>query len=216
MELGLKGGFPLSEIFRPNRNFSLFHELSSRTNCKKTKRNFVSVEKFRLVESGLKAQFHEAEFFDRNEIFFCLTSTQMELIFYLLNLNNRNFVSVEKFRLVESGLKAQFHEAEFFDRNEIFFCLTSTQMELIFYLLNLNNRNFGSIEQFRLVENRLKGPIPRGGIFRPKRNFLLSDKHSDGTKGPIPRGGIFRPKRNFLLSDKHSDGTNLLSFEFEQ
>ena len=48
-----KGGFPLSEIFRPNRNFSLFHELSSRTNCKKTKRNFVSVEKFRLVESGL-------------------------------------------------------------------------------------------------------------------------------------------------------------------
>ncbi|CAB3992200.1 Hypothetical predicted protein, partial [Paramuricea clavata] len=32
----------LSEIFRPNRNFSLFHELSSRTNCKKTKRNFVS------------------------------------------------------------------------------------------------------------------------------------------------------------------------------
>ena len=51
--------------------------------------------------------------------------------------------------------KAQFHEAEFFDRNEIFFCLTSTQMELIFYLLNLNNRNFGSIEKFRLVENRL-------------------------------------------------------------
>jgi hypothetical protein len=48
-----KGGFPLGEIFRPNRNFSLFHELSSRTNCKKTKRNFVSVEKFRLVESGL-------------------------------------------------------------------------------------------------------------------------------------------------------------------
>ena len=52
-------------------------------------------------------------------------------------------------------LKAGFHEAEFFDRNEIFFCLTSTQMELIFYLLNLNNRNFGSIEKFRLVENRL-------------------------------------------------------------
>jgi hypothetical protein len=36
-------------------------------------------------------------------------------------------------------------------------------MELIFYLLNLNNRNFGSIEKFRLVENRLY-------------------KHSDGTK----------------------------------
>jgi hypothetical protein len=54
-----------------------------------------------------------------------------------------------------SGVKAGFHEAEFFDRNEIFFCLTSTQMELIFYLLNLNNRNFGSIEKFRLVENRL-------------------------------------------------------------
>jgi hypothetical protein len=53
-------------------------------------------------------------------------------------------------------LKAQFHEAEFFDRNEIFCCLTSTRMELIFYLLNLNNRNFGSIEKFRLVENRLK------------------------------------------------------------
>ena len=30
-------------------------------------------------------------------------------------------------------------------------------MELIRILLNLNNKNFGSIEKFRLVENRLKG-----------------------------------------------------------
>jgi hypothetical protein len=44
---------------------------------------------------------------------------------------------------------------KFFDRIEIFFCLTSTQMELNSNLLNLNNRNFGSIEKFRLVENRL-------------------------------------------------------------
>jgi hypothetical protein len=29
-------------------------------------------------------------------------------------------------------------------------------MELNRNLLNLNNRNFGSIEKFRLVENRLK------------------------------------------------------------
>jgi hypothetical protein len=64
---------------------------------------------------------------------------------------------VQKKWIIKSptGVKAGFHEAEFFDRNEIFFCLTSTQMELIFYLLNLNNRNFGSIEKFRLVENRL-------------------------------------------------------------
>jgi hypothetical protein len=39
---------------------------------------------------------------------------------------------------------------------EIFFCLTSTRKELNRNLLNLNNRNFGSIEKFRLVENRLK------------------------------------------------------------
>jgi hypothetical protein len=51
--------------------------------------------------------------------------------------------------------KAVFHEAKFFDRIEIFFCLTSTQMELNRNPLNLNNRNFGSIEKFRLVENRL-------------------------------------------------------------
>jgi hypothetical protein len=43
----------------------------------------------------------------------------------------------------------------FFYRNEIFFGLTSRQMELIRNRLNLNNRNFGSIEKFRLVENRL-------------------------------------------------------------
>jgi hypothetical protein len=43
-----------------------------------------------------------------------------------------------------------------FPPGEIFFCLTSTQMELNINLLNLNNRNFGSIEKFRLVENRLK------------------------------------------------------------
>jgi hypothetical protein len=64
---------------------------------------------------------------------------------------------------------AVFHLAKFFDRIEIFFCLTSTQMELIWNLLNLNNRNFGSIEKFRLVENRLKGPFPLRKIFRRKK-----------------------------------------------
>jgi hypothetical protein len=53
------------------------------------------------------------------------------------------------------ALKAVFHYAKFFDRIEIFFCLTSTQMELNRNLLNLDNRNFGSIEKFRSVENRL-------------------------------------------------------------
>ena len=53
-------------------------------------------------------------------------------------------------------LKAKFKGAfRFFDRIEIFFCLTSTQMKLNRNLLNLNNRNFGSIENYRLVGNRL-------------------------------------------------------------
>jgi hypothetical protein len=34
-------------------------------------------------------------------------------------------------------------------------------MELNRNLLNLNNRNFGSIEKFRLVENRLKTQISK-------------------------------------------------------
>ena len=37
-------------------------------------------------------------------------------------------------------------------------------MELIFYLLNLNNRNFGSIEKFRVVENRLYTVPDESGI----------------------------------------------------
>jgi hypothetical protein len=37
----------------------------------------------------------------------------MELIRNLLNLNNRNFRSVEKFRLVENRLKAHFHSGKF-------------------------------------------------------------------------------------------------------
>ena len=101
-----KGGFPLGEIFRPNRNFSLFHELSSRTNYKKTKRNFVSVEKFRLVESGLKGGFPLGEIFrpNRNFSLFHELSSRTNC-----KKTKRNFVSVEKFRLVELGLKAVFH-----------------------------------------------------------------------------------------------------------
>ena len=79
-----KGGFPRGEIFRPNRNFSLFHELSSRTNCKKTKRNFVLVEKFRLVESGLKVvvDFLPRFYHSSNAEFRCLCSCAI-----LLRLN---------------------------------------------------------------------------------------------------------------------------------
>jgi hypothetical protein len=40
-------------------------------------------------------------------------------------------------------------------------------MELIRNLLNLNNRNFGSIEKFRLVENR--------HFFPQKENFVKCD-----------------------------------------
>ena len=65
-----------------------------------------------------------------------------------MSLKTENSRRVAKSRPVCMGLK-------FFDRIEIFFCLTSTQMELNRNLLNLNNRNFGSIEKFRLVENRL-------------------------------------------------------------
>ena len=57
---------------------------------------------------ALKAVFHEAKFFDRIEIFFCLTSTQMKVNRNLLNLNNTNFGSIEKFRLVENHLKYWF------------------------------------------------------------------------------------------------------------
>jgi hypothetical protein len=38
----------------------------------------------------------------------------MELIRNLLNLNNRNFGSIEKFRLVENRLKVHFHSRKFF------------------------------------------------------------------------------------------------------
>ena len=67
-------------------------------------------------------------------------------------------------------LKAVFHSAKFFDRIEIFFCLTSTQpRELNRNILKLNNRNFGSIEKFRRVENRLN--FPTKGLRSKRRRF---------------------------------------------
>ena len=78
--------------------------------------------------------------------------------------------------LVENQLKGGFPlgKLKFFDRIEIFFYLTSSQMELNSNLLNLDNRNFGSIEKFRLVENSLH-QFPLGGIFRTNRNFYCSN-----------------------------------------
>jgi hypothetical protein len=47
-------------------------------------------------------------------------------------------------------------------------------MELIRNLLNLNNRNFRSVEKFRLVENRLKAHSTQEH-FPPKENFVKFD-----------------------------------------
>jgi hypothetical protein len=46
-------------------------------------------------------------------------------------------------------LKAWFHEAEFFDRNEISLCLFTISSA------HETKINFDSVEKFRLVENRL-------------------------------------------------------------
>jgi hypothetical protein len=52
-------------------------------------------------------------------------------------------------------------------------------MELIRNLLNLNNRNFGSIEKFRLVENRLKARLHFDFLLLMDVNEWISYECSD-------------------------------------
>jgi hypothetical protein len=78
-----------------------------------------------------------------------------------------------------------------FSLSEIFFCLTSTQMELIRNLLNLNNRNFGSIEKFRLVENRLKVH------FHSRKFFTSLIKVENFQQNFFPMKNVCRPKSHF-------------------
>ena len=63
-----------------------------------------------------------------------------------------------KVQITRFFFKAVFHYAKFFDRIEIFFCLTSIQMELNRNRLNLNNRKFtkSTIDFW--------GMVPRGNL----------------------------------------------------
>jgi hypothetical protein len=114
----------------------------------------------------LKAVFHSAKFFDRIEIFFCLKpwfherflSAKCEIFrLFLLNCeqsSRNNLFEWSQFKRNRRNI------SHFADKkrswNQGF---TSTQpRELNRNLLNLKNRNFGSIEKFRLVENRLNFP----------------------------------------------------------
>ena len=67
-----KGGFPLGEIFRPNRNFLLSYKHSDGTKQKSfefepglnlNNRNFGSIEKFRLVENRLNKGLYSINIF---------------------------------------------------------------------------------------------------------------------------------------------------------
>ena len=107
------------------------------------------------LSNCFKAVFHQAKFFDRIEISLCFMSSRAELI-------------------VKRQREISFRSKNSASWNQAF---TSTQMELIRNLLNLNNINFGSNEKFPLVENRLQyKPHKENGtfhlIFMSNDNFL--------------------------------------------
>jgi hypothetical protein len=85
--------------------------------------------------------FHLRYFYARSEFFFCLHLIISRWFRLRDQRHMKNSLRASKIASGKIGLKAVFHLAKFFDRIEIFFCLTSTQMELIRNLLNLSYRN---------------------------------------------------------------------------